>query len=232
MVKTLTKETSLKRLGFDFRTLGVLERAGILTVGDLQEKSIYDLWNIKGLGPILVIQVLRKSRIFKLGLEDKPLMLDECCETFPSTFPFSHGIFHYYFRDFPLDKLKNAGIRKFGHLAGIGDEEFVRVLGREDAIKVLRVVEDFGFSCGKEELLKKLESENIPEKDEKPKRIENLHNGATGLQCLSWLLVATRRAEKKIAEVSEEVLPDEVRDAFTAINKNISDILEWYAKKV
>jgi hypothetical protein len=54
----IEEETYLEALGFSIRTYNCLARAGIKTLKDITDKSLYDLTRIRNLGPKCVEEVL------------------------------------------------------------------------------------------------------------------------------------------------------------------------------
>lgn len=74
---------SINELNLSVRSCNALNRAGILTVGDLQSLSEEDLWKIKNLGAKSVQEILDKRARMEVDLGPKP-EVDSVPETVPS----------------------------------------------------------------------------------------------------------------------------------------------------
>ena len=75
---------SINELNLSVRSCNALNRAGILTVGDLQSLSEEDLWKIKNLGAKSVQEILHKKAKMEvdLGLKREVTPVSETAPSF------------------------------------------------------------------------------------------------------------------------------------------------------
>lgn len=68
--KIQVREIEIKNIKLSVRTLNCLRRAGIRTLGDLENFSVHDIERIRNVGPKIMIEIVNKAKEFGIVLRD------------------------------------------------------------------------------------------------------------------------------------------------------------------